>query len=78
MLLYPQPSDKYIIISKANKTTTLDVDNVSIYDQKGSVLFLNKNYLLGSKIDVSILPSGAYNVSIKSGNDVEVKPFIKL
>lgn len=67
--IYPNPTSSYFIIEQKNTTLTdLETMDVSVYSILGHLEF-NVSIAEGRSIDVSQLPSGVYNIVIKTSND---------
>ncbi len=75
LLLYPNPTGNDIIVDFSKKVE--DFVDLYIVDMNGSVVLSKRNYSLGTKVDLNVLPKGQYIMCAHKGNEHITKPFIK-
>jgi hypothetical protein len=65
--------------SQSQATINLDaaLDNCSIYDLQGNLLFSKNTSRKGEKVDVAILPTAVYVLRLQKGKEVRVVQFLK-
>ena len=70
--IFPNPSSQYLILSAENQST----GHISIYNLLGQLLQYSE-YIPGSRIDISNLPIGKYQLRWKNHQVDEMHSFIK-
>jgi hypothetical protein len=79
--VYPNPADKFVSI-EINATNSTDNYTVTVIDVMGrvvanEVILNNASSSMIQNMDISVLPSGLYLVTVKNNDSIEVSRFVK-
>ncbi|WP_165983181.1 T9SS type A sorting domain-containing protein [Chryseobacterium salivictor] len=70
LTVYPNPAKDFINI----KTSKSNIEKVFIFDLSGKLIMTEKS----KRIDISLLPSATYIISIKTSDGLKSFKFIKI
>lgn len=76
IIVYPNPSDDFIQL-KYESAKSFSKVKISVFDVMGRCLMTLENYNESSPINISMLPSGFYNIQWEAGVERYYIPFIR-